>query len=451
MTPARRPIPHGVKEMVARDMVSNASQTESGRRAGRIGRVLGSIGVPGRSRLGLAMSGVVAAAALGLGGYLAIRQEAPNADAVWEQAQVDLRANRLDRVGRAVAHLERLREPTPLDRLLRGQLAVALGRADQACAELSRVPDDHGLAAQARLLAGQIELRRDRFHRAVEALREAVRLDPKLVQAHRELIYIYGFQLRRADLSAEFLALSKLTDLSFSELFDWGLLRSESWEPSAAAETLARCVAADPGDRWSRLALAENQRKMSRLDQTEATLAALATDDPAAIAARVRIALERHDGAAAERLLGSGPSDDPELARLRGRLALSRRDAAAAARHFRIASRAEPESREGLSGLIAALTILGGAKALQPLRDLAARCERLDRLIQRAASEAGRADPDLPLRLGAACAALGHDAEARGWYKVAIARDPLDSRAQRALFRLGAPARDGPPAQRPGR
>jgi tetratricopeptide (TPR) repeat protein len=417
-------------------MASEASQMKSGSRAARTGRVIGLIRVPGRSRLGLAMFGLVTAAALGLGGYLAIRPEPSNADAIWDRAEADLQEHRLDRVGRAVDRLERLREPTPLDRLLRGQLAVALGRTDEALAELAQVPDDHDLAAQARMLAGQLERRRDRFRRAEEALREAVRLDPKLVQAHRELIYIYGFQLRRADLAREFLALSKSTDLSFGELLDWGLFRSELWEPAAAAEDLARCVAADPGDRQSRLALVENQRRMGQLDQAEATLAVLATDDPTAIAARVRLALERHDEPTAERLLGSGPSDDPELARLRGRLALSRRDAAAAARHFQIASRTEPESREGLAGLIAALTLLGNAKALEPLRDLAARCERLDRLIQRADSESARADPDLPLRLGEACAALGHDAEARGWYQIAIARDPLDPRAQRALFQL---------------
>ncbi len=422
--------------MAALDTTSEATQTESDNRAGRNGRVIGSIGVPGRRRLGLAMSGLAVAAALGLGGYLAIRREAPNADAVWAQAQSDLQADHFDRVARAVARLERLREPTPLDRLLRGQLAMAIGRKDEALAELARVPDDHGIAPQSRLLAGQIELRRDRFRRAEEAFRAAVRLDPALVQAHRELIYIYGFQLRRPELGGEFLALSKLTNLSFGELFDWGLLRGESWEPSAAAEVLAQCVAADPGDRRSRLALAENQRRMSRLDEAEATLAPLPRDDPAAIAARARIALERNDVPEAERLLGSGPSDDPELARLRGRLALSRRDAAAAERHFRIALKAEPESREGLSGLIAALTIRGDARALEPLRDLAARRERVDRLIQRAATDAGRADPDLPLRLGEACAALRYNAEARGWYKIAIARNPLDSRGQRALFQL---------------
>ena len=103
-----------------------------------------------------------------------------------------------------------------------------------------------------------------------------------------------------------------------------------------------------------------------------------------------------------------------------------------------------------LSGLIAALTALGDTRALEPLRALAARRERFHLLILRAYSPATRDDPDLAIRLGDACADLHRDAEARGWYKLAIARNPLDSRAQRALFRLDTATRDAPSARRLG-
>jgi tetratricopeptide (TPR) repeat protein len=391
---------------------------------------------------------LVAAAVLGAWGYRAIRRDPSDLEALWSQAQADLRDGRLDGAARVLARLGRLREPTPLDRMLRGQLAWALGRTDEALAELARVPDDHYMAAQARLLAGQIELRRDRFRFAEAALREAVRLDPKLVQAHRERIILYGYQLRRPELAGEFLALSQLTDLGFEELCHWGLMQGETWEPMGAAPVLERCIATDPGDRWSRLALSEIQRKAGALDAAEAALAGLDPDDPGTIAARTRIALDRNDRQQAGRLLASGPTGDPALARLRGRVALSRGDVRTALRHFRIASEARPDLHEVLSGLIAALTMLGDAKALEPLRDLAARRDRLDRLIQRAASKASRDDPDLPLRLGEACAELRRNAEACGWYKLAIARNPLDSRAQGALSRLDA-ARSGPSAPRP--
>ena len=70
------------------------------------------------------------------------------------------------------------------------------------------------MAAQARMLAGQTELRRDRVRLAEELFHAALALDPRLVQAHRELIYIYGMQLRRRELSREFMALSKLDGIN---------------------------------------------------------------------------------------------------------------------------------------------------------------------------------------------------------------------------------------------
>jgi hypothetical protein len=53
-------------------------------------------------------------------------------------------------------------------------------------------------------------------------------------------------------------------------------------------------------------------------------------------------------------------------------------------------------------------------------------------------------------RIGAACAAMDRYPEARAWYKLAIARDPLDSEAQQALFQLDTANRDEPQVPRPG-
>ncbi len=382
---------------------------------------------------------IVAIAALGTWGYRSLRQASSNPDDLWAAAEEDLRAERLDRVEQAVARLGRSRDPTPLDWFLRGQVALARKRTDEAIADLARVPDDHYMAAQARLLAGQVELRRDRLRFAEEAFRASVLIDPSLVQAHRELIYIYGLQLRRTPLDGEYLALSGLEALRFQEVFHWCLLQNDSWEPGEAASMMKACVAADPGDRWSRLALAENDRRLGLLDEAEAVLAGLAESDSEGLAARARIALDRQDVDRAKRLLADGPTDDPVLAPLRGRLALERRDFRTALHHFRVAYAADPDRRETLSGLIAALLRVGDANAAAPLREVAARREKLGSLIQRAAMPGAQDDSALHRQLGAACAALHRDAAARTWYQLVIARDPLDAEAQRALFQL----RDG--------
>jgi predicted Zn-dependent protease len=388
-------------------------------------------------RVRLAALGLVLALiAIGIWGYRSLRRKGTSPDDLWAQAQADLSAGRYDRVEEAVARLTRLREPTQRDWFLRAQLAVVRNRPEEALADAARVSDDPEMAASARLLAGQVELRRDRLRSAERMLRAAIGIDPALVQPHRELIYIYGLQLRRAELNSEFLACSTLKELTFQEAYHWCMLRTESWNPYAAALILAKCVAADPGDRWSRLALAENNRRMGLLDEAESALTGLGADDREALAARARIAFDRQEDERAERLLAAGPADDPALALMRGRLALARRDSAAALHHFRIAYAADPDRRETLSGLIAALLRTGDEKAATDLREIAAKREQLGSLTQRAAMDGAEHDPVLPRELGAACAAVHRNPEARAWYKLAIARNPLDSDSQQALFRL---------------
>jgi len=365
-------------------------------------------------------------------------------DALWEEAQRDLQNSRYERVVSALDRLRRLREPTPLDWFLRAQLALARKEVDQALDDLARVPDQHYMAPQARMLAGQAELRRDRVRRAEAWFLAALKLDPFLVQAHRELIYIYGMQLRRAELSAEFLALSQLTDLTFDNVFHWCLLRNNSWEPGEAIESLDRYVTADPGDRWSRLALAENYRRMGRIAKAESTLASLPRGDSDVIELQARIALDRQAPEEAERLLALGSSDDPLLARLRGRLELSRRDIKSALANFRISYAADRANRETLFGLLAALELSGNAEAAKLLRVAVGHLDRLNTLTQRAASPEARRDADLMRQLGATCAALDLTAEARAWYKLAISRNPLDSESQQALYRLNDPSQSKP-------
>ena len=134
------------------------------------------------------------------------------------EAEDDIRAGRYDRAAVALA---RLRDPSPRDRLLKGEVALALGRPDEALEELARVPASDPSAPRARLLAGQIELRRGCVRRAEESLRAALQLDRTLVPAQRQLIYIYGMLLRRRELDEHFGALSRLVPMTFDNVFHW--------------------------------------------------------------------------------------------------------------------------------------------------------------------------------------------------------------------------------------
>ncbi len=322
-------------------------------------------------RIGVGIAVAIGAALLAATAIPLVRSRWVDPDTLWRDAQAALGEHRIDEAERLLARLTAARAPLPQDWMLRGQVDVARGQIDEAVAALASVEESHPVAAQARLLAGQVELRRDRARYAEEALLDALRLDPNLVQARRELIYIYGMQLRRRELCDQFAALSEVAALKFENLFHWCLMRNCQWEAGEVAQTLGRYLEADPEDRESRLALADNDRRLGLYEEAEAVLAPLPADDPRALAHRVMILMARREEDRAEALLNEGPADDPELARLRGRVALARRDGPEALRCYRIAYEADPANRDAAFGLINAYELCGEPEKAAPVRKAA--------------------------------------------------------------------------------
>jgi tetratricopeptide (TPR) repeat protein len=340
-----------------------------------------------------------------------------------------------------LARTQRVRTPSAKDLMRHAQRAMAQGRTDEALETLSRIPDKHRLAPQARLAGGQLELRRHRLRAAESLLRKASTLDPRLVQARRELIYIYGVQLRRAELGRTFQELARLVSLRYDDIFIWCLTRGVQWDAAEQVETLSRCLEADPEDRETRLALAENLQLTGRLDDGLRTLGPLPDADAAARAARARILIDRGDLEAAKRLLASGPEDDAALARLRGRQALRRHDANEAIRQFRVADALEPNHRDTLFGLALALQMAGWREESLTYAQRVRDHDLASRLLEGSLTPEGRTDPRLFVRLGEAYARIGRLPEARAWLDLAIQRDPLDADAQKALHQIGGRSR----------
>jgi len=380
--------------------------------------------------------GVALAASAGIGFWINSETGA-DPDRLLAQAKADFEAGRRDRATRELDRLARLREPTAEVRLLRAQIEISAGRIDRALELFAQIPDDDRTGAIARLRAGQLELRRDRTVPAEAHFLKALAIEPRLVQARRELIYIYGMQLRRRELTEQFRALSHQVQLTYDDIFLWCLTRGTVWEPEESSKQLAKFVAADPADRGSRLGLAEDLRRLGKLGEALEALAPLPESDPDARATRARIALDRNDEAGLAALLAEGPTAHAELARLRGRLAQARRDPAAALAHYRAACAVDPDDRDALFGLGQALRALGDTPSAEAPLAAAKRLDELAGLVQRAGTNDGRNDPTLLRRLGEACEAVGRRDEARAWFGLAIARDPLDSAAQAAMFRLG--------------
>ena len=382
---------------------------------------------------------LAAIALVAIGAWVMFPRRAGDPDRLWQEAKADVKSGHFDRAESALARLKALRPPTALDRMLRAQVAMARDRVDAALVDLDSVPDDHPIAVQARLSAGQIELRRGRPRAAEAKFKAALKLDPKLAQAHRELIYIYGILLCRAELNAEFRALSTMAPLTADNVWHWCLTRNSAWEPRELTSQLEGYVKADRDDRKSRLALAENYRALGRRNDAEKALEYLGEADPDARALRARLALDVGDDLAAEALLKNGPTDHADLARLRGKFALARHDGPAAVAHFRAAYKADPDHRDALFGLGQALIMVGEADAAAPFVAAARDHDAFATLMQRASVRENRTDPALLRALGAASEKIHRLPEARAWYRVAINLNPLDTEAQKALFRLQDP------------
>lgn len=361
------------------------------------------------------------------------------------RASAELQAGQAKVAAETLDSLATLGKPTPADRLLRGQVARALGQTDQALSELAEVPDDDPNAAEARLIEGQIQVRSGKLRLAELAFLRALAKDSNLVQARRELIYIYGMQLRRKELGEQFRVLSKLGPLTSQQVWLWSMSADLIWwEPKENEKQLLEFVENDPEDRWTRLALAENYRRLGWVSKCRELLSVLPEDDIEASALRALTAVEAGEIEEAEALMNGSQRDHPALARLRGRIAIARRDAPAALAELKAAYEAEPWRRDATSALGGAYQLAGDLETAKRYLDDAKRLDVLAGLLAKVQSPLGIKDPTVFRELGAACEAVGRPDEARAWYRLAITKNPLDSAAQLALHRLETTAKSTP-------
>ncbi len=357
-------------------------------------------------------------------------------DRLWADAERAFLAGHWERARTVLNTLERIRPKTPLDWILEAQLATAEGHSELALAAIERIPDDHPIAAQAQLLAGRIERQRRCLRNAEAAFRRALRLKPGLIEAHKELIYILGIQARRREVDAEFLELARLTQLTHHDLFTWSLTHFTDWSPDIVAD-LEGFIKADPEDRYSRIALAELLLDQPDQEATiERILQPLPNTDPEALALRINLAFNLGQFDKAESLLAAAPTGHPRIERIRGEIALRHHDIDRAIEHFRQALSAEPYDRISPMQLARALRLKGDQAGAAAYLDRARPLNRLYNLVMRIRSPKRENQVSDLSELGKACEEAGLSEEARGWYALAIAANPLDREAQQGLHRF---------------
>ncbi len=357
-------------------------------------------------------------------------------EVLWKIAEAEVNEGRAAPARRGLEQILRLRAPTTADWMLQGQIEVAEDNRQAALGSLARIPDQDPLAAQAAYMIGRIERERDRMRFAEEAYDRAVRLMPGLVPAHREKLYILGMQLRRKEVDAQFKRLSRLTQLNHHDLFTWGLTHFTVWGPDSASE-LERFIAADPADRASRLALATMLiDQPGEEERVEKVLAPLPDSDPDALTLRAELMLNHNQIDEAVAILEKVTAPSRRMASLKGRIELRKGNAEQAIRDFERALTDEPYDRVTIADLAKALVLKGDRAAADRYFARARKLDAVYNLLNRISrpNQENQA-PDLK-NLGRVCEEAGLLDEAKGWYTLAISRDPLDEDAQRALHRL---------------
>jgi tetratricopeptide (TPR) repeat protein len=359
---------------------------------------------------------------------------------LWNEAHDALRSGDFASAEAKLAMIGQLRAPTSFDWSLRAQIAVSQGRLDEALNALKRIGQDDPLAAEGFLLAGRIERQRNRIRASETYLRRAIACDPRLVGAHKELIYILGMQLRRREVDAEFKVLAQLTPLTHQELYTWGVTHfnflSSSWAQDTA-EHLESYIISDPDDRLSRLSLAtllvKSPSGEARLEQI---LAPLPRSDPEAAALLIESRFEHGRIDEAITMLEATSVEHPQIARMRGRVCLLRGDFKGTIRHLKNALTNEPYDRVAVSELGRALLLSGDKAAAESYLARAQSLDALYNLLNRVAKPDRENEASDLRQCGRACESAGLIDEARGWYQLAIGRDPLDAEAQQGLHRL---------------
>jgi tetratricopeptide (TPR) repeat protein len=366
-----------------------------------------------------------------------IRPSRTDPDRLWAEAERAFLSGHWQRASALLKQLERLRPKTSLDWTLEAQLAITRGQFLQAFAALARVPDSHSIAPQAHLLAGRLHRQLRCLRKAEAEFRQALALKPNLIEAHKELIYILGLQSRRREVDAEFHQLARLTRLNHHDLMTWGLTHFTHWNPDIVQD-LDGCIKADPMDRYSRLAVVELLLERPEVESyIQRILEPLPDTDPDALAIRINLAFNLGRFAEAESMLAKAPSNHPRISRMRGEMALRRHDLDAAIGYFREALSAEPYDRVSPMQLALALQLKGDKAEADVYLNRVKRLNRIYNTINHMRSPK-REDHFTDLaELGKVFEEAGLDEEAKAWYSLAIATDPLDGEAQEGLYRTG--------------
>jgi tetratricopeptide (TPR) repeat protein len=367
----------------------------------------------------------------------------------WRSA--DLRARAQSAASRAdwdrtAKLLDRLSWYNPDDRnVLRLRVQAALGRGDLVVAArlLARVRSSAAEAVEARLAQGRLLIRAFLLREAEAAFRDCLRLDPKADEARLALIAILAVQRRGSDYETEAWALLKkgaepIKALRLLAQAAPAIPPDTFTRTADMGDVLRRCLAADPDDPNTRVALAHFERNRGRIDEALRLLEPCLLHPDSNPRAVLEWAACLLDDGELDRLrsLFEHPADSVrglgEFWLLRGEWVRRKGLETESLDNYREAIRLDPRCSEAYYRLGLALRE-AGPEATRCL-EVSQKARNLKDCVARISDHSR--DPDQLVRAGRICAEIGRYREARAWFSVALSTNPRHAEARAALETL---------------
>lgn len=338
--------------------------------------------------------------------------------------------------------------PDDIDLVLRrAEFADRAGDSLAAAAILASVPDSSPAAARARYLEGLVHRNAFRLDDAEMAFRASIRIDPKMVDAHRQLVALYGVEHRGAEqvdalnawIRSGFGVLEPLRLLGQSVVVIPPGTLDKSTDEGAILE---RALKTQPESRHIRPALARFYRNRGELAAAKHLLddwLSKHPDDMDAGIEKLATFVDSGDDDEADRFAGT--LDDSARGKspfwlVLGDLKRNQQGWEDAARCYRKSISLDPRNPETYYRLAECLRSIGreeeSALSLKTHSDI--------RKLAEAAAAVDTLRPNGPAIMAAArlCAESGRMFEARAWASEALRIDRNDAEARALLNRIEA-------------
>jgi tetratricopeptide (TPR) repeat protein len=368
--------------------------------------------------------------------------------ALWQEALAASRSRAWDRVETTLTRRAWYRPEDPVAILLRVEAALRRGDREAAARALAAVPDSSPQAESAHLSRGRLLKELYRPAEAIEEFRACLRLNPRQIAAHRELIIIFGIERRAGEQEAELWALHDCAGGAVEALRILGQ-STLTIPPGALAKTadegsvLQRCLETRPDDPdlvaplayflRNRGEVAAARALLERWLGTSAERAGIRLEDLACLLDQGDIASARPWFEASDERLESSS----RYWLLRGDWFRLQDHPRETVESYQEAVRRDPRNPEIRYRLAQALR----ATRRDHEADLAMSYHQRLQQLSLLTAQISESAPDLDRLIQAArlCHDLDRDREARAWYTAALCIAPSHQEAQRFLGEIGAP------------